>query len=220
MVKKLFMGNKAYKEEVLQQDAFYHKLSKGQNPRVLWIGCSDSRVVPEKLVNAKPGELFVLRNVANIVSNDYAVGSAIEYAISHFSPLDIVVCGHYGCGGMKALLELKKIRSKPVKKWVSNSKWILGKVEGLLKKRKIDLSLSEETMWKAIVEANVLLQVHNLKKFYLKKIPKHISVYGWVSDIGTGKIRAHFPTLKKLGITDSMVAELKLKPLGRGEFGW
>ncbi len=103
-------GHERFKRQFDRDKAFYRSLaSRKQKPRLLWIGCSDSRVVPAQITSADPGELFEIRNIANVVppahADDDSVGAAIEYALGHLGVDDIIVCGHTGCGGIQALLD-------------------------------------------------------------------------------------------------------------------
>ncbi|MBD3236581.1 MAG: carbonic anhydrase, partial [Candidatus Eisenbacteria bacterium] len=107
-IRRLIDGNRGFRERFAQEQEFYLALARdGQRPRVLWIGCSDSRVVPEQITGARAGELFVVRNVANIVppakSACSGAGAVIEYGVLHLQVNHIIVCGHTDCGGIRAL---------------------------------------------------------------------------------------------------------------------
>jgi carbonic anhydrase len=109
-IKDAVEGYRRFRQRVERDKAFYAGLAKAkQKPKLLWIGCCDSRVVPAQITSADPGELFEIRNIANCVppsgSGDDSVGAAIEYALGHLWIDDIIVCGHTGCGGLQALLE-------------------------------------------------------------------------------------------------------------------
>src|SRR5262245_52395015 len=109
-IKDAIEGYERFRLEFERDKAFFKSLAtKKQKPRLLWIGCSDSRVVPSQITSADPGELFEVRNIANCVppacADDDTVGAAIEYAVAHLGVDDIVVCGHSGCGGIQALAE-------------------------------------------------------------------------------------------------------------------
>ncbi|OIO65946.1 MAG: carbonic anhydrase, partial [Candidatus Marinimicrobia bacterium CG1_02_48_14] len=106
-IKQIFKNNEAWIAEKLNLDPdYFQKLSQGQNPDILYIGCSDSRVTAEELMGAQPGEVFIHRNIANLVpNNDLNVMSVINFAVNHLQVDHIVVCGHYGCGGVKAALQ-------------------------------------------------------------------------------------------------------------------
>ena len=104
--KKILDNNKAWVESQLANDPSYFKdLSKGQNPPLLWIGCSDSRVPANEIIGAKPGEVFVHRNIANmVVHSDMNMLSVLDYAVNVLKVKHVIVCGHYGCGGIKAAM--------------------------------------------------------------------------------------------------------------------
>ncbi|WP_116138921.1 carbonic anhydrase [Trinickia diaoshuihuensis] len=104
--KRLLLANRAWSQEVTARDpGFFERLAQGQQPRVLWIGCSDSRVPAERITNAQPGELFVHRNIANLyTSDDGNTSSVVEYAVHALGVQHIVICGHHHCGGVRAAL--------------------------------------------------------------------------------------------------------------------
>lgn len=110
MLENFLRGHLKYRRKVLAQERdFLRKLaSEGQSPDAMYIGCSDSRVVPEQLTSSSPGEIFVIRNVANMVppleNADASVGAALDYAVQHLRVEHLIVCGHYGCGGIKGLM--------------------------------------------------------------------------------------------------------------------
>ena len=106
-IKKIFKNNEQFVKDKLSLDPnYFTNLSKGQNPAILYIGCSDSRVTAEDLMGVEPGEVFVHRNVANMVPNtDMSAMSVINYAVVHLKVKHVVVCGHYYCGGVKAAME-------------------------------------------------------------------------------------------------------------------
>jgi len=106
-IEDVFSNNKEWVQSKLEVDpSFFKDLAKGQNPELLYIGCSDSRVTAEDLLGAKPGEVFVHRNIANmVISIDLNVMSVINYAVNQLKVNHIVVCGHFGCGGVKAAME-------------------------------------------------------------------------------------------------------------------
>ncbi|MDA3852767.1 MAG: carbonic anhydrase, partial [Bacteroidales bacterium] len=106
-IKAIFKNNQKWIASKLEQDpSYFEKLALGQNPKILYIGCSDSRVSAEEMMGAEPGEVFVHRNIANMVVNsDLNVMSVINYAVRYLEVEDIIVCGHYGCGGVAAALK-------------------------------------------------------------------------------------------------------------------
>ena len=107
MIEEFLSGNRRFiDEEFSKNSAYYSDLAESQHPKILWIGCSDSRVSEDVITNSKPGSIFVHRNVANIVAfNDINIASIIEYGVTHLKIPDIVVCGHYNCGGIQAMLD-------------------------------------------------------------------------------------------------------------------
>ncbi|KAG1685419.1 hypothetical protein DVH05_008416 [Phytophthora capsici] len=137
-LERLFENNKKWREgkKLLDPD-YFDKTSQGQHPQYLWIGCSDSRVPAEEITGLSPGEMFVHRNVANlVVSNDISSLSVVQYAVEHLKVKDIIVCGHYGCGGVNAAVEnkhlglldnwLRNIRDgKKLSRWCCTYQWLM-----------------------------------------------------------------------------------------------
>ena len=127
-IKDAMEGHERFRAQFEKDRAFYQSLAVAkQKPRLLWIGCADSRVVPAQITSADPGELFEVRNIANVVppanACDDAVGAAIEYGVGHLGIDDIVVCGHTGCGGIAALLEpIPPDREAHLGRWVEFTK--------------------------------------------------------------------------------------------------
>ncbi len=121
-VREALAGYRRFRRQFEEDKAFYSKLAGRQEPRLLWIGCSDSRVVPDIITSADPGSLFVVRNIANIVppagSGEASVGAAVEYAILHLGIDDIVICGHTGCGGVEAMQEGVPGEESHLHRWV------------------------------------------------------------------------------------------------------
>lgn len=115
-------GFRRFRQQFAADRAFYQKLAASQQPNLLWIGCSDSRVVPDTITSSDPGSLFVVRNIANIVppagSADTSVAAAVEYAVLHLGIDDIVICGHTGCGGVKAMQEGIPGQETHLHRWV------------------------------------------------------------------------------------------------------
>lgn len=170
---------------------FEQLAEKGQNPEALFITCSDSRVVPNLFTNAGPGELFIVRNIGNIVpSFDRGVmggvAAAIEYAVSVLEVSNIIVCGHTGCGAIKAILDPEQVRGLPhVARWVAESEGIPKLVEERYG------HLEGEARMVAAVEENVLLQLENLRSFdfITKRLESgKLKMNGWVFKIATGEV--------------------------------
>src|ERR1700754_5087833 len=156
-IDKLILENKAWAAEKINDDPeYFNRLAHIQTPEFLWIGCSDSRVPANEITGTQPGEIFVHRNVANLVINtDVNVLSVLDYAVNHLKVKHIIVCGHYGCGGIKA--SMTKTDYKPVlNMWLRNIKDVyrlhLSELEGLK---------DEELRFDRLVELNVQEQVYN-----------------------------------------------------------
>lgn len=175
-IKKLLLENRAWAKGNRQMDpGYFESLAKGQNPDILWIGCADSRVPPGEIINANPGDLFVHRNIANIVYlNDKNFMSVLEYAIYYLKVNYIIICGHYNCGGVKAAFE--GVQNFRISDWVSDISKI--KVQKQVK------NLDE------LIEANIVNQVEKLEK-HLQSIHRdNIKVLGWAYDLKTGLIKS------------------------------
>ena len=185
MVKQFLEGNKEFvKNEYQANRDYYHQLSLDQKPDLLWIGCSDSRVNPSVITNSRPGEIFVHRNVANLVAfNDVNVSAVIEYAIKHLHIPDIVVCGHYGCGGIKALDA--GIEDPFISNWLMIARSVKKSADNTT-------GLSPEERHRMMVKENVRLQLKHLSNFSLicetKKTSETPRLHGWVYDLETGVI--------------------------------
>ena len=165
---------------------FFKNLSAGQSPPALWIGCSDSRVPPTLITKSKPGDLFVHRNIANlVVASDLNFLSVLDYSVNVLRVNDIIVCGHYGCGGIKLAMEKKSIGI--IDDWLSNIK----KIETLHQKdlEKID---DKSKKYKKLVELNVRHQVLNLSKTTIVenawKNTQSLEIHGCVFSLESGKI--------------------------------
>ncbi|ETW07365.1 hypothetical protein H310_01901 [Aphanomyces invadans] len=165
---------------------FFYKLSKQQSPEILWIGCSDSRVPPNQILNLKPGEVFVHANFANeVVHSDMNCLSVIEYAVVHLKVKHIVVCGHYGCSGVKAALSHQEFGI--VDNWIRNIKDLY------IEQRKKFGDLGKEEALNVLTEANVAKSVYNVCHTRIVqnawKRGHKVSVHGWCYSIDDGLIR-------------------------------
>jgi len=183
---KIFTNNKKWVSEQLKLDKNYFKnLSKGQSPDFLFIGCSDSRVSTESLMGLKSGEVFVHRNIANLVpNNDLNIMSVINYSIDHLKIKHIVVCGHYYCGGIRAAMQPKDMGI--INPWLRN-------VRDVYRLHKLELNSidDEEQKYKRLVELNVQEQCVNvLKTAVVQRAYKkgNVQVHGWVWDMHSGKL--------------------------------
>jgi len=180
----IFENNKKWAEEQLKNDPkFFTSLSKEQHANYLWIGCSDSRVPTNQIMNLPAGEVFVHRNIANIVAHtDFNCLSAIEYAVEVLKVEHIIVCGHYGCGGVKAAMD----GNTPgyVGNWLSNIKDIIKFNENELK------DLNEQERYNKVCELNVLEQVKNVSDIVFVqntwKKNANLTIHGWIYRIGDG----------------------------------
>ncbi len=183
---RIFINNQQWIDEKLKKDPqFFSNLSMGQSPKVLYIGCSDSRVTAEELMGTKPGEVFVHRNIANMVPNtDLSAMSVINYAVSHLKVNHIVVCGHYYCNGVKAAMQSADMGI--LNPWLRNIRDVYR-----LHKTELDLITDEEAKYKRLIELNVqeqcvnVLKTSDVQKAYLDR---DFTVDGWVFDIHTGKL--------------------------------
>lgn len=203
--KRLFEGIREFKaNEYIPRQQFFEELGKKQNPHTLFIGCSDSRVVPNLITQTFPGELFVVRNIANLVphykrhSDTYlATTSAIEFAVNQMNVNNIVVCGHSNCGGCAALYQDKELKNLPhTKKWMELAHPVKKIVEQKIAKNKI--TLEERTLFTE--QLNVVEQMNHLLKYsYIKKRVKEgkLNVMGWYYHIDTGEIYNYDRNLKR-----------------------
>ena len=175
---------------------FFARLARGQSPRLLWIGCSDSRVPAEAILGCGPGELFVHRNVANIVAyNDINMASVVQYATVNLGIEDIVVCGHYGCGGIRAACA-EPLPDGYLGDWLNIAGWAKLSVDQGLERE--GRSVAAEEYHRQVVEENVRLQIKHLSHLGLirrqrAERPGVPRLHGWVYDIGTGLVKIVAP---------------------------
>lgn len=185
-IKQIFSNNQSWITDKLSLDkSYFENLSKGQSPEVLYIGCSDSRVTAEELMGAGPGEVFVTRNIANLVPNtDLNSLSVINYAVSHLKVKHVVVCGHYYCGGVKAAMTSSDLGI--LNPWLRNIRDVYR-----LHREELDSITNEEAKYKRLVELNVQEQCINVFKtpdVQTALREREITVHGWVFDIHSGKL--------------------------------
>jgi len=185
-IKQIFKNNEAWIAAKLNLDPdYFQKLSQGQNPDILYIGCSDSRVTAEELMGAQPGEVFIHRNIANLVpNNDLNVMSVINFAVNHLQVDHIVVCGHYGCGGVKAALQHADLGL--LNPWLRNIRDVYR-----LHKNQLNAIDTEESRYQRLVELNVQEQCVNVIKTAVVQrahLSRGLAVHGWVFDIHTGRL--------------------------------
>lgn len=186
-VAKMFAGNLKFAERMEKEDPeFFRRLAGGQAPHTLWIGCSDSRVSSDVITNTDPGSMFVHRNIANlVVHTDFNVLSAIDYAVNHLHVKHIVVCGHYGCGGVNAAMTNSQLGL--IDNWLRNIKDVYR-----LHKDELD-ALGAADRSRRLVELNVIEQVYNVcKTFTVQQAWRSHGrpfVHGWVYDLETGLLK-------------------------------
>lgn len=183
---KLLTGHATFRREfVAGSREFLDRLaSQHQSPDALFIGCADSRVVPELLTSSSPGDLFVVRNVANLVPPaaraDSCVGAALEYAVQALGIRHIVVCGHYGCGGVKAMIRgVDGARMPELEAWLKDAAILNAAARS-------SAYADEQTHWQRAVEENVLDQLANLPSYPCVKAlldAGELTLHGWVYDL-------------------------------------
>lgn len=184
---RLIENNKTWVADQLKMDpAFFDKLSKGQSPEYLWIGCSDSRVPAESITGTEPGEMFVHRNIANmVVHSDMNLLSVLSYAVDVLKVKHIIVCGHYGCGGV--LAAMKNQQFGLIDNWLRHIKDVYR-----YHHQELDAIEDETLRARRFVEVNVQEQVHDLGKTSIVqnawKRNQLLHLHGWVYDIHDGLI--------------------------------
>ena len=192
MTDSLLDGHGLFQRRYFHEREYLRELAHAdQRPRALFIGCSDSRVVPEYLTSAGFGELFVLRNIANFVPTlahaDASVGAAIDYALGALEVPDIIVCGHYGCGGVKAALDdLEPLRAKHP----SLHEW-LGSVAPAVR-RALPVSPDTDQVWRRGVEENVMQSLENLISYDVVRAKLEagkVHLHAWIYDLYQTRIR-------------------------------
>ncbi len=191
-MKRLIDGALRFQGEIYQEHRdLFRELATGQQPEALLITCSDSRVVPDLIVQAKPGDIFICRNAGNIAPPhsdiNGGVTATIEYAVAALNVRHIIVCGHSDCGAMKALLHPEKLQGLPsVRSWLKNA----SRAEVVVRENHPDLD--DAARIDALIEENVLAQLDNLRTHpcVASRLKSgSLSLHGWVYDIESGQIR-------------------------------
>lgn len=184
---QIFKNNQKWLEEKKRTDAeFFEKLATGQSPDYLFIGCSDSRVTAEEMMGASPGEVFIHRNIANLVpNNDNNSAAVVEYAVGHLNVNHIIVCGHYLCGGVKAAMLSQDLGI--LNPWLRNIRDVYR-----LHKDELNAIQNEDLRYDRLVELNVQEQCVNIIKMAVWQ-KSYLStgkplVHGWVFDVVSGKL--------------------------------
>ena len=185
-VENVFKNNEKWIAEKLAVDPnYFENLSKGQNPEILYIGCSDSRVTAEDIMGVQPGEVFVHRNIANmVISIDLNVMSVLNYSVRHLKVNHVVVCGHYFCGGVKAAMQAQDMGI--LNPWLRNIRDVYR-----LHKEELNAITEENLRYNRLIELNVQEQCINLiKTAAIQEAYKDrgLQVHGWVFDIHSGKL--------------------------------
>ncbi len=190
---KLLENNKKWVAESLEKDPlFFERLANGQQPPLLWIGCSDSRVPANEIIGAMPGEVFVHRNIANmVIHTDMSMLSVLDYAVNVLKVKHIIVCGHYGCGGVKAALGNQPIGL--IDNWIRHIKDVYR-----FHSTELNAIVDEEAKFRRFVEVNVQEQVLDLAKTSILQSAwndkQPLEIHGWVYDVKDGIV-------KDLGVT-------------------
>jgi len=185
---QLLDNNRAWSAEMTREDAqFFQRLSAQQSPRYLWIGCSDSRVPANQIVGLMPGDMFVHRNVANVVVHtDLNCLSAVQFAVEVLGVEHIIVCGHYGCGGVLAALQNSKLGL--IDNWLRHVQDVRAK-----HRTQIDSLPSEPEQHDRLCELNVIEQVHNVSQTTVVRDAfarsQSLSVHGWIYGLSDGLLR-------------------------------
>jgi len=185
--KSLLDNNKVWVSKNLEKDPdFFKRLADGQQPPLLWIGCSDSRVPANEIIGAQPGEVFVHRNIANmVIHTDMSMLSVLDYAVNVLNVKHIIVCGHYGCGGVQAAMSNKHIGL--IDNWIRH-------IKDVYRHHATELNAiaAEKDRFNRFVELNVEEQVFDLAKTSIVqgawKKKKELHIHGWVYDIADGLI--------------------------------
>jgi carbonic anhydrase len=189
VIEKFLEGNHAFVTgEFAQKRAFYTGLARGQSPKILWIGCSDSRVTPERITSAEAGELFVHRNIGNLVPHSsFTFATVLEYAVRHLKVEEIAVCGHSDCGAMKALGKATGDAYIPL--WLNHAGEVLPRVDAEI--AKLPRPPDEKGRRRMIELENVRVQVAHLKTYPLVKEAEaegRIRVHGLYYDLESGRV--------------------------------
>lgn len=184
----LIKNNKKWVQTKLDLDPqFFDKLAKGQKPPLLWIGCADSRVPANEIIGAEPGEVFVHRNIANmVIHSDMNMLSVLDYAVNALKVKHVIVCGHYGCGGVNAAMGNQSIGL--IDNWIRHIKDVYR-----LHKTELDSIQDETQRFNRFVELNVTEQVFDLAKTSIVQgawnSGQELSIHGWVYGVDSGIIK-------------------------------
>ena len=193
-IERLLSGHRQFKVRFAdRKDTYQHLADQGQDPDILWISCSDSRVIPEQITSTNPGDLFIIRNVANIVppagSEESSVGAVIEYAVEQLDVTDIIVCGHTECGGIGALFNvLDSTREPHISQWISLARPALERVQ--------ESGFPQNDRYLETIKANILLQLENLRTYRCVQEAFNsntLTLHGWLYDLHSGDLHTYNP---------------------------
>ena len=189
MIDNLLQGNQKFRETDFTPNIdYYRKLNDGQHPSTLWIGCSDSRLQTGHITNTKSGELFIQRNIGNIVPvHDWNFATVLEYAVRHLKVKNVVICGHSKCGAIRALDAESTDAYIPL--WLNNAREAKERVDKKIKKPETPAEMDER--YRMIEYENVRLQIEHLFTYPLLKQAvdeKQVEVYGLYYDLSTGEL--------------------------------
>jgi len=185
LFEELLANNQRWVSERLADDPeFFRRLSAVQTPDILWIGCSDSRVPANQITGLQPGEIFVHRNIANVVPReDVNSASVIQYAVTGLKVRHIVVCGHYGCGGVQAAFE--DHLEDPLEIWIEHIRRIR-----TAHTEELESLADDDQRWRRLCELNVLSQVENLARLRVVRSAwedgQDLAIHGWIYDVSYG----------------------------------
>lgn len=199
----LIEGNEHFVDAVKKEDPqFFEKLADGQHPQFLWIGCADSRVPPSDVTDVKPGSIFVHRNIANVVVHtDANLLSVAYYAIKVLRVKHVIICGHYGCGGVQAAMSHK--RYGYIDGWLGHLKDVYR-----LHRTELEAIADEKKRFDRFVELNVIEQVNNLaatpfiqEEWENSEFPY---IHGWVYELNSGRINQLDCTINNAGLVEDV----------------
>jgi carbonic anhydrase len=185
-IENIFQNNEKWAANKSATDPeYFTRLASGQSPDALYIGCSDSRVTAEEMLGAEPGDLFVLRNIANLVPNtDLSSMSVINFAVEHLKVKHIFVCGHYGCGGVKAAMNSANLGV--LNPWLRNIRDVYR-----LHIKELNAIEGEDARYNRLIELNVQEQCVNVMKTAEVQCAYRrgeLTIHGWVFDVSTGRV--------------------------------
>ena len=196
-IEALLSGHRMFKDDFDKHRLHWSRLvEKGQHPRAVWIGCSDSRVIPEEITGARPGDLFVMRNVANVVppygTSEDAAYAVLEYAVEALGVEHIIVCGHTFCGGVQAILNQSLKPGSSLARWIS---WIEP-----ARSHVDELGVPEDVRYLETIKANVLQQRQNVESYpgVSEAVQSgRLTLHAWLFDLETGDLSAHDDAARK-----------------------